>query len=379
LSGFPLRPTWAEVDLAAIAHNVREFRRITPDRTRIMAVVKADGYGHGSVEVARQALAAGASFLGVALVEEGVNLRENGITAPILVLGFTPRSYATLLCAYDLTPTVFTMPEAEAFSNAAVQCGRKLPVHVKVDTGMGRVGFFPCRDADEFIIKVVACPGLELEGLYTHFAAADSEDLDHARGQLQRFLKLVRRLAERGLNIPLKHAANSAAAMYLPEAHLDMVRIGISLYGLPPSASRTAAVNLQPAMALKTKIIYLKQVPSGTSVSYGCTFTTVRDSLLASLPVGYADGYSRRLSNRGHVLVHGQRAPIAGRVCMDQMVVDVSGIPGVCLDDEVVLFGRQNDNAITVDEVAQCLETINYEVVTTVSRRVPRLYLNGGS
>jgi alanine racemase len=378
LSGFPSRPTWAEVDLAAISHNVQEFRRITPARTRIMAVVKADGYGHGSVEVARQALAAGASFLGVALVEEGVNLRENGITDPVLVLGFTPKSYAHLLCEYDLTPTVFTMPEAEAFSNAAVQHKRKLPVHVKVDTGMGRVGFFPCSDADGFIKKVAACPGLELAGLYTHFAAADSKDLTHARGQLQRFSELVSRLAERGLNIPLKHAANSAAAMYLPEAHLDMVRIGISLYGLPPSAGREAAVNLQPVMTLKTKVVYLKQVPSGTSVSYGCTFTTVRDSLLATLPIGYADGYSRRLSNRGHVLVHGQRAPVAGRVCMDQMVVDVSAIPGVCLDDEVVLYGRQGDNVITVDEVADCLETINYEVVTSVSRRVPRLYLNGG-
>ncbi|MBS4021636.1 MAG: alanine racemase [Dethiobacter sp.] len=378
MSGYPLRPTWAEVDLTAIAHNVREFRRIIPDGTSIMAVVKADGYGHGAVQVARQAVAAGASFLGVALAEEGLELRKAGITAPILVLGFTPRASAPLLCTHDLIPTVFTLPEAEAFSAAAQQCGKKLPVHVKVDTGMSRIGYFPSEEADDFILRVASYPGLELAGLYTHFAAADRDDLTHTRWQLGRFLELDSRLAGRGLVIPVKHAANSAAAMYLPAAHLDMVRIGISLYGLHPAPGRASTVDLRPAMIFKSRIIYLKRVPAGTSVSYGCTFTTARDSLLASLPVGYADGYPRRLSNCGQVLVRGCLAPVAGRVCMDQTVIDVSDVPGVCLGDVVVLFGRQGDSVLAVDEVAEWLDTINYEVVTSVSYRVPRLYVPAG-
>ncbi len=379
MSGFPLRPTRAEVDLAAIAHNVREFRRIIPAETRIMAVVKADGYGHGAVEVARQAVAAGSSFLGVALVEEGIILRQNGISTPILVFGFTPREYGPLLCEHKLVPTVFTIPEAEAFSASAERCGQKLPVHVKVDTGMSRAGYFPSEGAVDFIAHISACPGLELSGLYTHFAAADSGDLSHAQWQLERFLQLAGRLERRGLHIPIKHAANSAAAMFLPEAHLDMVRIGISLYGLSPSAERRGTVDLRAAMAFKTRIAYMKKVPAGTSVSYGCTYTTARDSLLATLPVGYADGYSRRLSNGGgRVLVRGHLAPVVGRVCMDQIIVDVSEVPAVCQGDEVVLFGRQGENVLTVDEIAQRLETINYEVVTTVSRRVPRVYLRDG-
>lgn len=376
MSGIPLRPTWAEVDLSAIAHNVREFAGIVSSKTRLMAVVKADGYGHGAVQTARAAISAGASFLGVALVEEALELRQNGITIPILILGFTPREYAPALCEHDLTPTVFTLPEAEAFSAVAVRYGKRLDVHVKVDTGMNRVGYFPCEEADGFICQIASLPGLNLTGLFTHFATADQRDQTYARNQFARFLSLINRLERQGVSVPLKHAANSAAAISFSDAHLDMVRLGISLYGFYPSdeVSRET-VNLRPAMTLKSRIIFLKDVPASTAVSYGCTYTTPEQSRLATIPVGYADGYARRLSNRGQVLVRGVRVPVVGRVCMDQTVINVQGVPGVAEGEEVVLFGRQGDTVIDVDELARWLDTINYEIVTSISYRVPRIYV----
>lgn len=376
LSEIPLRPTWAEVDLSAIAHNVREFAGIVPSKTQLMAVVKADGYGHGAVQTARAAISAGASFLGVALVEEALELRQNGITEPILILGFTPREYAAALCEHNLTPTVFTLPEAEAFSDVAVRYGKRLDVHVKVDTGMSRVGCFPCEAADGFIRQIASLPGLTMTGLFTHFATADQRDQEYARNQLTQFLSLVQRLESQGITVPIKHAANSAAAIGFPDSHLDMVRLGISLYGFYSSdeVSRER-VNLRPVMTLKSQIVFLKEVPAGTAVSYGCTYTTPEHSLLATIPVGYADGYARRLSNRGQVLVRGVRAPVVGRVCMDQIVINVQDVPGVTEGDEVVLFGRQGDTFIHADELARWLDTINYEIVTSVSHRVPRIYV----
>lgn len=371
---FPKRPVWAEVDLDAIAHNVREFLGILPRKTRLMAVLKADGYGHGAVEVAKASLEAGATFIGTALTEEAVELRENGITAPILVLGFTPATYAPLLFEYEITPTVFTMHEAKAFSDMAVKTGKTLNVHVKADTGMSRIGVFPCERAFEFVQKVLALPGLKVEGLYTHFASADAEDMSYAREQLAAFVALDERLKAGGMKIPILHAANSAAAMFFPESHLDMVRIGISLYGLYPAKNRRDRVRLKPAMSLKARIVCLKDVPPATRVSYGCTYVTKRESRLATLPLGYADGYPRLLSNRGRVLVGGQTAPVAGRVCMDQLIVDVTGIPGVCEGDEAVLFGTQQGASLSADEVADWLGTINYEVVTALRQRVPRIY-----
>lgn len=375
MGGYPLRPTRAEIDLEAIAHNVREFRRIVPGGTRLMAVVKADGYGHGAVAVAHRAVSAGASFLGTALVEEALELRQSGITCPILVLGFTPGEYAALLCEHGIIPTVFSLPEAKAFAAAAFNRGGSLPVHVEIDTGMSRSGYSPCENAEDFIETVASLPGLELAGLFTHFASADHDDPEVARWQMGRFWALIKQLENRGLHIPLKHAANSAAALLLPETRLDMVRIGISLYGLYPANRARAAVALRPAMTLKTRVVSLKQVPAGTSVSYGCTYTTDKPSLLGTLPVGYGDGYPRLLSNRGQVLIRGRRVPVVGRVCMDQLVVDMIDVPDACLGDEAVLFGRQGGGEITVDEVASWLSTINYEVVTTVSKRVPRVYL----
>ena len=375
LRELPLRPTWAEIDLAAITHNIQQFRSHISPRTRLMAIVKANAYGHGAVQVARTAVAAGVSFLSVGMVEEAIELRENGLTAPILILGYTPKEYAPYLVQYRLTPSVFTLPEAQAFSQAAVQAKTKLEVHVKVDTGMTRVGC-QAQEADSFIRQLAAMPGLQITGLYTHFASADQQDLTFARLQLARYLALVERLEARGIKIPLKHVANSAAAMSMPEAQLDMVRLGIGLYGLYPSAEvNRSQIQLQPAMTLKAKIVYLKDVPAGVGVSYGSTYVTTQPARIATLNIGYGDGYRRQLSNRGQVLVHGQRVPVVGRICMDQTMINVQDVPGVQAGDEVVLFGQQDGALLSVDEVASWLDTINYEVITAISRRVPRVNL----
>jgi alanine racemase len=362
--------------LSAIGHNIGQFKKHVSDQTRLMAIVKADGYGHGAVKVARAAVAAGVSFLGVGLVEEAVELRENGLEVPILILGFTPGEYGPFICRYNLTPTVFKTKEAEAFAIAARNCGQTLGVHVKVDTGMGRVGCFPCEEADGFITTVASTPGLKLEGLYTHFSAADHHDKGVANWQLERFLALVRRLEAQGLTVPINHAANSAGAIDLPYAHLDMVRLGISVYGLYPSDDVCRnKVKLRPAMSLKARIIYTKEVPTGTGISYGSTYVSDRWMRIATLPLGYGDGYPRHLSNKGQVLIHGKRTPILGRVCMDQTMVSLAGIDDAAVGDEAVLFGQQGDALLHVDEVARWLDTINYEVVTRISRRIPRVYL----
>lgn len=375
MCGLPLRPTWAEIDLGAIRHNIQQFRLHISSRTQLMAIVKADGYGHGAVQVARTAVAAGVSFLCVGMVEEAIELRENGLTTPILILGFTPQEYASYLVQYNLTPSVFTLAEAQAFSRAAVQSATRLDVHIKVDTGMARVG---CQagEADSFVQQIAALPGLQVAGLYTHFASADQADLTFARLQLSRYLALVQRLEAQGIMIPFKHVANSAAAICMPEAQLDIVRLGIGLYGLYPSAEVSQKqIQLRPAMTLKAKIIYIKDVPAGVGVSYGSTFVTTQPTRIATLNIGYGDGYRRQLSNLGQVLVHGKRVPIVGRICMDQTMINVQDVAGVQAGDEVVVFGRQNGAQLPADEVASWLDTINYEVVTAISRRVPRIYL----
>jgi alanine racemase len=341
-----------------------------------MAIVKANAYGHGAVPVAKAAVAAGASWLGVGMLEEAVELRDHGLDVPILILGFTPANYAPYLLEYNVTPSLFTQEEARAFSEAAVRAGRTMDVHIKVDTGMGRVGCFPAESAVDFIVAAAALPGLRVTGLYTHFATADSRDQAFARRQLQCFLDLTARLEAQGIRIPLRHAANSAVVINLPEAALDMVRVGIGLYGLYPSAETGRdVVQLQPAMSLKAKLIYVKDVPAGTGISYGSTYVTQKPSRIATLNIGYGDGYNRRLSNRGQVLVRGRRAPIVGRICMDQTMICVDGISEVKAGDTALLFGREEAAELHVDEVAGWLDTINYEVVTAISHRVPRVYL----
>ncbi|MDI6638023.1 MAG: alanine racemase [Bacillota bacterium] len=371
------RPTVAEVDLASIGRNIAAIRRRIGPGPEIMAVVKADAYGHGAVQVATTALTSGATWLGVALVEEGVVLRKSGIIAPILVFGQLFPSQARRALRYSLSCTVSTYEFAEALSVAATQEGKKGKCHIKVDTGMGRIGVLP-RQAASFVRRVAMLPNVEVEGIYTHFATADADDKSFAREQLSRFMEVIETLRTMGVQIQFRHAANSAACVEMPEARLDLVRPGILMYGLSPfSTERFQKVkremDIRPALSLKTRVSFVKRVPAGTPVSYGSTYVTREDTVIATLPVGYADGLSRGLSNRGEVLIRGRRLPIVGRICMDQCMVDAGNLE-VEVGDEAVLIGRQGDQEISAEEVADKLGTISYEVVCAISKRVPRVY-----
>ena len=378
----------AEIDLKAIAHNVGELRRITHPDARMMAVVKANAYGHGAVEVARCALQNGAQRLGVARIDEAIQLREAGIKAPILIFGYTLPEMAPELLEYNLTQTVYTPAFARALSRTAVSLGGKIKIHLKVDTGMGRLGLlsqnFKPHHSGEIIntkavdasVAIAGLKGLELEGIFTHFATADSADKRYAEKQLDLFLNFLSRMRESGLNPAVRHAANSAALIDMPQSHLDMVRPGIAIYGLYPSPEvNKKRVSLRPAMALRARVIHIKKVPAGFNISYGITYKTKQATTIATVPVGYADGLNRLLSSRGQMLIHGKRAPIVGRVCMDFTMLDVGGIDNVRVGDEAVIFGPQGNDSLTVDEMASSLNTINYEIVSTITARVPRVYL----
>jgi alanine racemase len=378
--------TWAEINLNAYAHNIRELRRVTRPTARLMAVVKANGYGHGSVEVSREALQNGAQYLGVARINEAIPLREAGLDVPILIFGYTPPDLAPFLIDYELTQTIYSLSTASALSEQATRKGKKINVHLKVDSGMGRLGFLlaatndtpddvMARNSIRAIEAITRLPGLTVEGIFTHFATADSADKSYADLQLDRFMDFLNRLQKEGLEPPVRHTANSGALIDMPNSHLDMVRPGIATYGLHPSEEvNKSRVDLWPVMSVKSRVIHLKQVPPGFNISYGITFQTKKQTTIATVPVGYADGFNRLLSSRGHMLVHGQRVPIVGRVCMDLTMLDVGDVSGVALEDEVVVFGEQGDEAVTADEIASHLDTINYEIVSTVTARVPRIY-----
>jgi len=373
---FQGRWAWAEVDLDAIAHNVRALKMLVGDGTQVLAIVKGNGYGHGAVPVARTALEAGATWLGVNMCDEGVQLRQAGIKAPILLVGFTPPTQATALVANRLTPTISTIEMAEAIG-AVADPANPLSVHVKVDTGLSRYGLLP-DEVVPFCKQILAMKGLRLEGLFTHFASADETDKTSARRQLAVYLQTLSRLKQAGISIPLRHMAASGAVLDMPETHLDMVRCGIIVYGLYPSDEVSRAIALRPALSLKGRIARLRRLPPGTGIGYGATFVTACPTVAALVPIGYADGLKRSYSNKGQVLVHGQRARLLGRVSMDQMTIDVTGIAGVAEGDEVVLMGRQGDDEITCEEMAGVMGTINYEVVVGLAPRLPRLYLRDG-
>lgn len=369
--------TWAEIDLDAIAYNAAALKARAGGHAELMVTVKANAYGHGAVPVARAALDGGATRLAVARTLEGVELRQAEISAPILIMGYTLPAEAARIVRWDLTPTVNTAQQAMALSAAAQEAGKTVPIHIKVDTGMGRFGLLPGEVVD-FVRTISRLPGLFLEGLYTHFAIADAADKTYTRRQFEKYMNVVNQLEAAGFFFPLRHVSNSAATLDLPEMALDMVRCGIALYGLRPSDEVEPAVPLRPAMTLKSRVARVRTLPTGASISYGCTYTTTRPTPVALVPVGYGDGYHRILSNKGAVLIHGQRAPIVGRVCMDQFVVDVSEIPNVRQDDEVVIFGRQGEAEITAEEVARWAQTINYEVTTSILPRVTRVFLREG-
>ncbi|MCL6591509.1 MAG: alanine racemase [Firmicutes bacterium] len=373
-----IRPVWVEVDLDAIRHNVGEVRRLVGQRTKIMAVVKADGYGHGAIPVARAALDAGAEWLGVSLPEEGIALRRAGIAAPILVLGPLQPEQVEPVLDHDLTPTVCHRASAEALAAAAGARGRKVSVHVKVDTGMGRIGLAPA-EVLSFAAWLRTLPGVELGGVFSHLARADERDKTHAETQLRIFEEVCAALRAAGIESGLRHLANSAAIIDLPRAHLDMVRAGIMIYGLRPSAEvDLARVALRPALSLHARVVFVKRVPAGTGISYGHAYHTKAPATIATLPIGYADGWTRLLSGKAEVIIGGRRYPMVGRICMDQAMVDL-GDDETYVGAEAVLIGRQGAEEITADDVAARLGTINYEIVCMISDRVPRIYHGSGA
>jgi alanine racemase len=364
------RPTAATIDLGALAHNYAEAARRAGDR-KVLAVVKAHAYGHGAVPVARKLVELGCAMLGVATVEEGRDLRDAGITVPILVMGPVFPEQAEVLVRAKLTPTVFTEELARALADTITGTTQTVNVHVKVDTGMGRIGV-TAEEALAFVTTISGLPGIKVEGLMTHFADADLRDKAFAAAQLDRFEAIIKALEAKGISIPLRHAANSAAVLEYDRALLTMVRPGLMLYGYNPLESGTA-VDLRPVLSLSTRIAFVKEVPAGVPISYGRTYVTKRESLIATIPIGYADGYGRGLSNKGEALVRGARVPVAGRVCMDMTMLDVTGVPGVVEGDEVVLIGRQGGERITADDIAAKTGTIAYEVLCGISGRVPRI------
>ncbi len=377
----PLRPAWVEVSLGAIEHNVRRLVEIAAG-AELMAMVKANAYGHGAVEVSRAAVRGGAAWLGVYSVGEGIELRQAGITVPILVVGYTPPEWARAGVEHRLTLTVFAMDAAQAISDAAASLGLVAPVHIKTDTGMSRLGVVP----EEVVPLARALRDLghlEIQGVLTHFAMADTPDAfgvagwgrDYTQKQLERFHGVVDALDAAGIPVRYRHCANSPATLTLATARFNLVRSGIAVYGLDPSPDVRQPADFVPALAFKTRVAMVKTVPAGSYVSYGATFRAQRPTRLAALMTGYADGFRRGPNTYGEVLIRGRLAPLAGRVCMDQTMVDVTDIDGVQAGDEVVMIGAQGTERIRAEEVAARLGTNNYEVVTTISARVERRYV----
>ncbi len=368
----PARPTWVEVDLEAIAYNVRQVKEIVGPEVDILAVLKADAYGHGALTVARTALNNGVSYCGVASLNEAIKLRDAGVKSPILVLGYTPAWLVREAILRDVILTLYDVDIAQTLDRIAKACRRTARVHVKVDTGMGRLGLLP-EQVLPFIKKIRNLSGLELEGIFTHFSTADDESLSYTRWQLAQFQAVLDALEEIGVIFRAIHCANSAALFRLPDSRFNMVRLGLAMYGLQPSPHVSLPPGFRPAMTWKTTIAQVKTLPAGSYVSYGNTYQTEKEETIAVIPVGYADGFRRAPTRWESVLVRGQRAPIVGRVCMDQTMINVTHIPNVRVGDAVVLIGRQGDDQITAEEVAGWLGTINYEVVSEILARVPRV------
>ena len=366
----PNRPAWAEINLQALRHNYREIKKQLAEGVKLCAVIKANAYGHGATVAARVALEEGAAYFAVAALSEAIELRQAGFTTPILVLGLIDPKDAAEVVDYDLTQVVCDLELAKALSAEAQAQDRKVKVHLKVDTGMGRIGVRK-DEIGALAAEIAQLPNVVIEGMFSHFATADSKDKTYAKKQLTAFREAVDAVEAQGVKLSLRHIAESAAILEIPEAHFDMVRAGIIQYGLWPSEEVTHPIDLQPVMTLKAKITWLKTVQEGESIGYGRRFIASRTSRIATLPLGYADGYLRSYTQHGHVMVHGQKAPFAGVGCMDQMMVDVTDIPDVQVGDEVILFGTPE---LTIDEVAGWGQTINYEVPCLLGARIPRVY-----
>ena len=370
--------TWAEINLDAIKENFVNIKKKTS--SLIMAVIKADAYGHGIKEVASVLKTAGANYFGVATPDEALELRNLGINLPILILGVIFKEDYHRIIENDICMTVASRQCAADISDAAQKVGKNAKIHIKLDTGMGRIGFpvgIDDKKAADDIEYISKLKNIEIAGIYSHMSRADEYDKSYSKEQLNKFTKLCSLVEDRGISIPIKHIANSAAFLTLKEAHLDMVRVGISLYGLSPSEeTETDGISLKPAMMLKTKVTHIKTITQDTLISYGGNYKAASGQKIATIAIGYADGFSRILSGKAKVIVCGQLANVVGNICMDQCMIDVTHIDNINIGDEVIIFGSDGNNTITVDSVAHLLGTINYEIVCSVSRRVPRAYIH---
>lgn len=371
------RPTREEIDLKNLRHNLGEIKRLVGKQTRICAVVKADGYGMGAPTVARIALSQGASYLAVAVLDEALELREDGIDAPILILGVTPPKDFPRILEYNLTQTMPDLETAAILSEEAEKWQKKAKVHIKLDTGMGRLGFQATEASIPRIKKLFRLKGLDIEGIFTHLAKAYENDDEFTRKQFKRFMSVVEALERENFSIPIKHVANSPTTVRHPEMHLDMVRPGNIMYGLQPPLIGKDVIDVRPVMSVKSTVAFVKTLPQGSPISYGSTFITRRDSVIATLPIGYADGYTRLLSSKGSVIIRNQYAPILGVVCMDQCMVDVTDIPGVKAGDEVVVIGSMGDKTVSLEDLSAITGIVRPELMISFTKRVPRVYVDG--
>lgn len=375
-----IRPYYAEINLDNFRHNFREVKRIAPGK-KIFGIIKADGYGHGAVELARVLREENIDYFVVALISEAIELRNNGFNEPILILGYTPPECAEELVKYDITQTVFSCELAEAISKAAVKLGKIAKIHIKIDTGMGRIGFLPTEKSIDEIVRISKMDNLYLEGVFSHFSCSDEKDKEFTYKQLDCFKSMLKRLEERGVTFELRHIANSAAIIDMPEecSCFNGVRPGIILYGYYPSDEvKMERISLKPVMSLKAKISDIKEVDKGTPISYGRKFYTKRKSIIATLPFGYADGFTRLLFEKINVIAGGRLVPVVGRICMDQCMIDVTDCGMLKVGDEVIVMGESNGIRNNADDYAKALGTINYEILCMVSRRVPRVYIENG-
>lgn len=373
----PYTRVYASVDLDAVEDNMKAMAANLTEGTAMMGVVKTDGYGHGAVPVAK-AIAPYVEAYAVATVEEAVNLRRHGITKPILILGVTHERHNEELIRHEIRSALFQRSQALSLARSAKALGRPAYVHLALDTGMSRIGMTVCEESADLAAEICSLEGIRVEGIFTHFARADETDKTSARKQLEEYLHFIEMLERRGVHIPIKHISNSAGIVDMKEANCDMVRAGISIYGLYPSDEVAKdQVLLRPAMELKSCVTYIKTISQGTAVSYGGTFVASGPMVVATVPVGYGDGYPRSLSGKGRVLIRGKSAPILGRVCMDQMMVDITEIPEAREDDEVTLIGRDGQEQITVEELAHLGGEFHYEIICDIGKRVPRVYIRG--
>ena len=370
-----LRPAWAEIDLDAIAYNTRNIKKLIGDKD-LIAVVKANCYGHGVIDIIPTLLENGASRFAVAMISEALEIRDNKITAPVMILGFTPLYLGEELINNNIEQTVYDLDYAKELSKIALTLNKKAKIHIAIDTGMGRIGFLHNEKSIDNITEICSLEGIEVIGIFTHFSTSDEKDKEYSHEQFTKMLSVMDTLKKRGIDIPLKHVANSGAIIDLPDTYLDAVRAGIILYGYYPSDEIDKNnLALKPALTLKATITNVKTLEKDMYVSYGRTFKTSNETIVATIPVGYADGYLRKLAENGKVIIKGEFAPIIGRICMDQFMIDVTNIPDVKIGDEVILLGEKNGLKYNADDMAKKLDTINYEVTCMLKSRLPRVYI----